>query len=96
MNPGERLENGPKGGGPRGTSLAQVPGSLNDPAANELPGRHESTYGVSPKPLHRYLDGFVFRLDRRFRETELFVRGLQHALDTACCSDYQLTAERTG
>ncbi len=38
-------------------------------------------HGVSPKHLQRYLDEFVFRFDRRWRETELFIRVLHRALD---------------
>jgi hypothetical protein len=30
--------------------------------------------GISPKHLPRYLDEFVFRFDRRWRETEFFLR----------------------
>ncbi len=39
---------------------------------------------------------FVFRFDRRWKETELFIRVLHRALDTAPCPYHQLTAERTG
>jgi transposase-like protein len=53
-------------------------------------------HGVSPKHLQRYLDEFVFRFDRRWRETELFIRVLHRALDAAPCPYHQLTAERTG
>ena len=48
--------------------------------------------GVSPKHLQRYLDEFVFRFDRRWQETELFIRVLHRALDTAPCPYHQLTA----
>jgi len=41
--------------------------------------------GVSPKHLQRYLDEFVFRFDRRWRERELFIRVLHRALDAAPC-----------
>ena len=61
------------------------------------PGRLRGTFhGVSPKHLQRYLDEFVFRFDRRWRETELFIRVLHRALDTAPCPYHQLTAERIG
>jgi transposase-like protein len=53
-------------------------------------------HGVSPKHLQRYLDEFVFRFDRRWKETELFIRVLHRALDTAPCPYHQLTAERIG
>jgi transposase-like protein len=53
-------------------------------------------HGVSPKHLQRYLDEFVFRFDRRWQETELFIRVLHRALDTAPCPYHQLTAERIG
>ena len=53
-------------------------------------------HGVSPKHLQRYLNEFVFRFDRRWQETELFIRVLHRALDTAPCPYHQLTAERTG
>ena len=53
-------------------------------------------HGVSPKHLQRYLDEFVFRFDRRWRETELFIRVLHRALDAAPFPYRQLTAERAG
>ena len=53
-------------------------------------------HGVSPKHLQRYLDEFVFRFDRRWRETELFIRVLRRALDALPCPHQQLTAERVG
>ena len=53
-------------------------------------------HGVSPKHLQRYLDEFVFRFDRRWRETELFIRVLHRALDAAPFPYHQLTAERIG
>ena len=53
-------------------------------------------HGVSPKPLQRFLDEFVFRFDRRWRETELFIRVLHRALDALPCPYQLLTAERIG
>jgi hypothetical protein len=53
-------------------------------------------HGVSPKHLQRYLDEFTFRFDRRWRETELFVRVLHRALEAAPFPYHQLTAERVG
>jgi hypothetical protein len=53
-------------------------------------------YGVSQKHLARYLDGFVFRFDRRWRERELFIRLPHRALDAAPCPHRQWTAERIG
>jgi transposase-like protein len=53
-------------------------------------------HGVSPKHLQRYLDEFVFRFDRRWQETELFIRVLNRATQAAPCSYRQLTAERIG
>jgi len=53
-------------------------------------------HGVSPKHLQRYLDEFVFRFDRRWQETELFIRVLHRALDTAPLPYHRLTAERIG
>jgi hypothetical protein len=53
-------------------------------------------HGVSQKSLQRYLDEFVFRIDRRWRERELFIRGPHRALDAAPCPFHQLTAERMG
>ena len=52
-------------------------------------------HGVSPKHLQRYLDEFVFRFDRRGRETEIFSAVLQRVLDAAP-RPQQLTAERIG
>jgi len=53
-------------------------------------------HGVSPKHLPRHLDEFVFRFDRRWQETELFIRVLHRALDTAPLPYHRLTAERIG
>lgn len=53
-------------------------------------------HGVRPKHLQRYLDELVFRFDRPWRETELFIRVLHRALDAAPFPYRQLTAERAG
>ncbi len=53
-------------------------------------------HGVSPKHLPRHLDEFVFRFDRRWQETELFIRVLHRALDTAPLPNHRLTTERIG
>jgi transposase-like protein len=53
-------------------------------------------HGVSPKHLQHYLDEFVFRFDRRWRETELFIRVLYRALGAVPCPYQLLTAERIG
>jgi len=53
-------------------------------------------HGVSPKHLPHYLGEFVFRFDRRWRETELFTRVPHRALDAAPCPHQRLTAERIG
>jgi transposase-like protein len=49
-------------------------------------------HGVSPKHLQRSLDEFVLRFDRRWRESELFIRVLRRALDALPCPRQQLTA----
>jgi hypothetical protein len=51
---------------------------------------------VRPKHLQRYLDEFVFRFDRYWRETELFIRVLPRSLDAGPCPYQQLTADRIG
>jgi hypothetical protein len=38
-------------------------------------------HGVSPKHLQSYLDEFVFRFDRRWKEAELFPRVLHCAIN---------------
>ncbi len=38
-------------------------------------------HGVNPRHLQRCLDEFVFRFDRRWRETDLFLQVLHRALD---------------
>ncbi len=53
-------------------------------------------HGVSPKHLQRYLDEFVFRFDRRWKEAELFPRVLHCAIDAEPFPYSRLTAERTG
>ena len=53
-------------------------------------------HGVSPKPLQRYLDEFVFRFDRRWKETELFPRVLHRAIEAEPFPYSCLTAEQTG
>ena len=53
-------------------------------------------HGVSPKHLQRYLDEFVFRFDRRWKEAELFPRVLHCAIDAKPFPYHHLTAERTG
>ena len=53
-------------------------------------------HGVSPKHLQSYLDEFVFRFDRRWKETELFPRVLHCAIDAEPLPYRHLTAERTG
>ena len=53
-------------------------------------------HGVSPKPLQRSLDEFVFRFDRRWQEAELFPRVLQCAIGAEPFPYHQFTAERTG
>ena len=40
-------------------------------------------HGVSPKYLERYLDEFVFRINRRWKEKELFIRTLNRSIETA-------------
>jgi hypothetical protein len=51
---------------------------------------------VSPKHLQRYLDEFVLRFDRRWKEAELFPRVLHCAIDTKPFPYHRLTAERSG
>jgi len=47
-------------------------------------------------PEDRDLDEFVFRFDRRWQESELFIRVLHRALDAAPLPYHRLTAERIG
>ncbi|MEE8590569.1 MAG: hypothetical protein V3T35_04515, partial [Spirochaetia bacterium] len=65
------------------TRLARIREVLNDCGVAEVLGRHN-------------LDEFVFRFDRRWQETELFIRVLNRATQAAPCSYRQLTAERIG
>jgi hypothetical protein len=51
---------------------------------------------MRPKHLQRYLDEFVFRFDRRWKEAELFPRILHCAIDTKPFPYHRLTAERSG
>jgi hypothetical protein len=44
----------------------------------------------------RYLDEFVFRFDRRWKETESFPRVLHCAIDADPFPYHHLTEERTG
>ncbi|TDJ30023.1 MAG: IS1595 family transposase [Gammaproteobacteria bacterium] len=53
-------------------------------------------HGVSPKHLQSYLDEFVFRFDRRWKEKELFPHLLRCAIDAEPFPYYRLTAERSG
>ena len=69
---------------------APTPGSLAQPWAHRIFGNLKTWFrgtfhGVSPKHLQRYLDEFAFRFDRRWRETELFIRVLHRTLDAAPC-----------
>ena len=51
-------------------------------------------HDVSPKYLQRYLDEFVLRFDRGWKETELFIRTLNRFIEAPPCPI--LTAERIG
>jgi hypothetical protein len=53
-------------------------------------------HGVSPKHLQRYLDEFVFRFNRHWEETELFIRTLNRSIEAPPCPYHLLTAERIG
>ena len=53
-------------------------------------------HGVSPKHLPRYLDEFVYRFDRRWREDELGGFVLCRAAHAAPLSYRLLTAESRG
>ncbi len=53
--------------------------------------RRSTAHGTTP-----YLDEFVFRFDRRWKEAELFPRVLHCAIDAEPFPYRQLTAERTG
>ncbi len=50
-------------------------------------------HGVSPKHLPRYLDEFVYRFDRRWREGELFGFVLERAAHAAPLPYHRLVAE---
>ena len=83
---------------PRGVSRASVHllPSAHTVFGNLKTWLRGTLHGVSPKHLQRYLDEFAFRFDRRWRETELFIRVLHRALDAAPYPYRQLTAERIG
>jgi transposase-like protein len=53
-------------------------------------------HGVSSKHLPRYLDEFVYRFDRRWREGELFGFVLQRAARGEPCPYHRLVAEAVG
>ena len=53
-------------------------------------------HGVSPKHLQRYLDEFVYRFDRRWREGELFGFVLHRAARGEPWPYHRLVAESAG
>jgi hypothetical protein len=53
-------------------------------------------HGVSRKHLQRYLDEFVYRFDRRWKEEELFRFVLRRALAGEPLPYHQLVAEQAG
>lgn len=53
-------------------------------------------HGVSRKHMHRYLDEFVYRFDRRWRENEMFEFVLHRALEGAPMPYHRLVAEPVG
>ena len=53
-------------------------------------------HGVSPKPLQRYLNEFVFRFNQRWQEADLFSPVLTSAIAADPLPYRHLTAERTG
>ena len=53
-------------------------------------------HGVSGKHLQRYLDEFVYRFDRRWREGELFGFVLSRAARGEPCPYRRLVAESAG
>ena len=53
-------------------------------------------HGVSRKHMQRYLDEFVYRFDRRWRETEMFGFVLLRALQGAPMPYHRLVAEAAG
>ena len=53
-------------------------------------------HGVSRKHLQRYLDEFVYRFDRRWKEEELFGFVLRRALGGEPLPYHRLVAEQTG
>lgn len=57
---------------------------------------HGTFHGVSPKHLPRYLDEFVYRFDRRWREDELGGFVLRRAAQAAPLPYRFLTAEAAG
>ncbi len=56
----------------------------------------ETFHGVSPKHLQRYLHEFVFRLNQRWHENELFSDVLLCAIGAGPSPYNQITAERIG
>jgi transposase-like protein len=53
-------------------------------------------HGVSAKHLQRYLNEFVYRFDRRWREDQLFAFVLRRATHAGPLPYYRLTAEGVG
>ena len=53
-------------------------------------------HGVSKKHMPRYLDEFVYRFNRRWRDGELFGFILARSLENGPCPYHRLTAELIG
>jgi hypothetical protein len=82
-------------------------GGRRKQAARKLPWAHTvfgnlktwlkgTFHGVSPKHLQRYLDEFVYRFDRRWREQALFAFVLTRATQADPLPYHRLTAEPIG
>jgi hypothetical protein len=86
------VDHRPRVGG-RGRSAAKFLPSAHSAFGNLKTWLRGTFHGVSTKHLRRYLDEFVYRFDRRWREEQLFASVLRRATQAGPCPYYRLTAE---
>ena len=89
------VDHRPRVGG-RGRSAAKILPSAHSAFGNLKTWLRGTFHGVSTKHLQRYLDEFVYRFDRRWREEQLFASVLRRATQAGPCPYYRLTAEPVG
>jgi transposase-like protein len=89
------VDHRPKVGG-RGRAAAELLPWAHTVIGNLKTWLRGTFHGVSAKHLHRYLDEFVFRLNLRWREAEIFLHVLGRALTAAPWTYRDITADRVG